>query len=95
MSAAASTMSVSERRLPAGHSGRWGRLGQEVSVSERRLPAGHSESVMSYTSNQVYLSDGYPQATARLRSGGICKIVYLSDGYPQATASSPGMWARN
>ncbi len=34
----------------------------------------------------MYLSDGYPQATARIRGESVVKKVYLSDGYPQATA---------
>ncbi len=35
----------------------------------------------------MYLSDGYPQATARLRCVRRACRVYLSDGYPQATAA--------
>jgi len=34
----------------------------------------------------VYLSDGYPQATALVVHRNSRCSVYLSDGYPQATA---------
>jgi len=37
---------------------------------------------------RVYLSDGYPQATAGSTSSSRRGAVYLSDGYPQATAVS-------
>jgi len=37
----------------------------------------------------VYLSDGYPQATAEIDEYGGDPPVYLSDGYPQATAGRP------
>ena len=37
-------------------------------------------------SDRVYLSDGYPQATAPSETVGNGGRVYLSDGYPQATA---------
>ncbi len=36
----------------------------------------------------MYLSDGYPQATADLPPILTVNQVYLSDGYPQATAFS-------
>jgi hypothetical protein len=36
----------------------------------------------------VYLSDGYPQATASVSLTVETIEVYLSDGYPQATAQS-------
>ncbi len=36
----------------------------------------------------MYLSDGYPQATAQTGMGNAMNIVYLSDGYPQATATT-------
>jgi len=36
----------------------------------------------------VYLSDGYPQATAEEQVRPRRRAVYLSDGYPQATAIS-------
>ncbi len=42
----------------------------------------------------MYLSDGYPQATAGNGSAPTARGVYLSDGYPQATAGfslSPGV----
>ena len=38
------------------------------------------------TEIEVYLSDGYPQATAGTREAIQRQQVYLSDGYPQATA---------
>ena len=42
---------------------------------------------MTYqTKATVYLSDGYPQATAFRLPGQTRQPVYLSDGYPQATA---------
>ncbi len=56
--------SVSERRLPAGHSLRAGSVAWRGSVSERRLPAGHSREEPEPRLLLVYLSDGYPQATA-------------------------------
>ena len=37
-------------------------------------------------SDRVYLSDGYPQATALSSTSVTPCLVYLSDGYPQATA---------
>ena len=41
-----------------------------------------------FASDRVYLSDGYPQATAGLSAATRPRLVYLSDGYPQATAFS-------
>ena len=38
-------------------------------------------------SDRVYLSDGYPQATAHWGVPSTLLGVYLSDGYPQATAA--------
>ena len=41
-------------------------------------------------SDRVYLSDGYPQATALFVDANWAQTVYLSDGYPQATARGEG-----
>ncbi len=40
----------------------------------------------------MYLSDGYPQATAMTPGGTSTAGVYLSDGYPQATANGDERW---
>jgi len=79
--------SVPERRLPAGHSISLIVVPDVRSVPERRLPAGHSEWRQLRQRGRVYLSDGYPQATAPMNTSGAGPAVYLSDGYPQATAT--------
>ncbi len=43
--------------------------GGDLSVSERRLPAGHSHYLDAGIVGGVYLSDGYPQATASTVDG--------------------------
>ncbi len=41
---------------------------------------------VGFVGDVVYLSDGYPQATAMKVAALAIRKVYLSDGYPQATA---------